>query len=70
MAQQLLKSDDGFFVGRVLKNGNLSKDAYHLSRNEIIKMFSEILEDYCLRYQQPMEVERNGKPYIRATLII
>lgn len=50
MAQQkLLKGDDGFYVGRVLKNGSLSKDAYHISNHEIARMFEDYLRDYCKR---------------------
>lgn len=70
MAQQLLKSDDGFYVGKILKNGNLSKEAYHISNNEIIGMFAEYLQDYCLRTGKPLEIMRGDKPFIRATLVI
>lgn len=68
--QQLLKSKDGFYVGRILKNGGVSKDAYHITENEIIGMFSEYLQDYCLRNGKPLEIMRKGKPFIRATLVI
>ena len=47
--QKLLKSSDGFYVGRVLKNGSLSKDAYHISNNEIALMFEDYLRHYCAR---------------------
>ena len=47
--QKLLKSNDGFYVGRVLKNGGLSKDAYHISNHEIARMFEDYLRDYCER---------------------
>lgn len=47
--QKLLKSLDGFYVGRVLKNGELSKDAYKLSDQDIAKMFEDYLRRYCLR---------------------
>ena len=50
MAQQkLLKGDDGFYVGRVLKNGELSKDAYKLSDMDIALLFEEYLRRYCER---------------------
>jgi hypothetical protein len=50
MAQQkLLKGNDGFYVGRVLKNGSLSKDAYHISNHEIALMFEDYLRGYCER---------------------
>lgn len=47
--QKLLKSIDGFYVGRVLKNGELSKDAYKLSDMDIVLLFEEYLRRYCLR---------------------
>lgn len=47
--QKLLKGADGFYVGRVLKSGNLSKDAYHISNQEIARMFEDYLRSYCLR---------------------
>lgn len=68
--QQLLKSKDGFYVGRILKKGGISNDAYHITENEIIGMFSEYLQDYCLRNGKPLEIMRKGKPFIRATLVI
>ena len=47
--QKLLKSIDGFYVGRVLKNGELSKDAYKLSDMDIALLFEEYLRRYCER---------------------
>ena len=47
--QKLLKSMDGFYVGRVLKNGTLSKDAYKISEQEIALMFEDYLRRYCQR---------------------
>lgn len=47
--QKLLKGADGFYVGRVLKNGNLSKDAYRLSGKEIVLLYEDYLRNYCKR---------------------
>lgn len=47
--QKLLKSMDGFYVGRILKSGELSKDAYKISDKEIAMMFEYYLRCYCLR---------------------
>ena len=49
MSQKLLKGDDGFYVGRVLKSGELSKDSYKLSDTEIALMFEDYLRRYCER---------------------
>ena len=63
--------EDGIYFGKPLKNGSVSKDAKKISKEEIVELFSEILQDHCLRNQTPtMEIERNGKPFIRAQLII
>ena len=47
--QKILKSMDGFYVGRILKSGDLSKDAYKISDHEIAMMFEDYLRRYCLR---------------------
>ena len=47
--QKLLQGADGFYVGRVLKSGELSKDAYKLSDQEIARMFEVYLRRYCER---------------------
>lgn len=47
--QKLLKSIDGIYVGRVLKNGELSKNAYKLSDMDIALLFEEYLRRYCAR---------------------
>lgn len=72
MAQQIqfMQCDDGIYVGKPLKNGNLSADARKVTREEIIALFSEIVQDYCLRNQKPMIIERGGKPFIQATIMV
>lgn len=49
MGQKLLKSDDGFYVGSILKDGSLSQDSYHISDTEIALMFEDYLRRYCGR---------------------
>ena len=72
MAQkiQFLRCDDGIYIGKPLKNGTISADSRKVESSEIIALFSEILQDYCLRNQKPMVIEREGKPFIQATLVI
>ena len=67
---QFLQCEDGIYFGRPLKNGSISKDARKVNAEEIIHMFSEFLQDYCLRYKKPLVLERNGKPFIQAQIII
>lgn len=66
---QLLKSRDGFYVGKVLKNGNLSKDAYHISDREIVAMFEDYLTRYCLtKERNVLEVCRGERTVFEAKL--
>lgn len=62
--------EDGIYYGRALKNGTISADSHKVDTGEVIEMFSEILQDYCLRNKKPLVIERNGKPFIEATLIL
>ena len=67
---EFLQCEDGIYFGRALKNGSISKDARKIEDSEIIQMFSDFLQDYCLRYKKPLVLERNGKPFIQAQIII
>ena len=67
---EFLQCEDGIYFARPLKNGSISKDARKVSDDEIIQMFSELLQDHCLRTGKPLTIERGGKPFIQATLII
>ena len=39
----LIKAPDGFYIGRILKSGMLSKDSRKISEQEIITMFEDVL---------------------------
>ena len=67
---EFLHCEDGIYFGRALKNGKISKDARKVENNEIIQMFSEFLQDYCLRTGKPLVLEKSGKPFIQAQIII
>ena len=67
---EFLQCEDGIYFGRALKNGSISKDSRKVTDEEIVKIFSEFLQDYCLRYKKPLVLERNGKPFIQAQIII
>ena len=67
---EFLQCEDGIYFGRALKNGSISKDARKITDEEIIKLFSEVLQNYCLTYKKPLVLERNGKPFIEARIII
>jgi hypothetical protein len=67
---EFLQCEDGIYFGRALKNGSISKDARKIEDEEIIYMFSELLQNYCLTYKKPLVLDRNGKPFIEARIIL
>ena len=67
---EFLQCEDGIYFGRALKNGSISKDSRKITEGEILQMFSELLQNYCLRYNKPLVLERNGKPFIQAQIIL
>ena len=67
---EFLQCEDGIYFGRALKNGSISKDARKITNEEIIYLFSELLQTYCLTYKKPLVLERNGKPFIQAQICI
>lgn len=67
---EFLRCEDGVYFGRALKNGSISKDARKITDVEMANLISEFVQDYCLRNQRPLVLERNGKPIIQATIIV
>ena len=67
---EFLQCEDGIYFGRALKNGSVSKDARKITNEEIIYLFSELLQAYCLTYKKPFVLQRNGKPFIQAQICI
>ena len=67
---EFLQCEDGVYFGRALKNGSISKDARKITNEEIVILFSKFLEDYCLRHKKALVLERNGKPFIQAQILI
>jgi hypothetical protein len=67
---EFLQCEDGLYFGRALKNGTISKDARKITNEEIIYLFSEFLQAYCLTTKKPLILERNGKPFIQAQIFI
>ena len=67
---EFLNCEDGIYFARALKNGSISKDARKITNEEIVYLFSEFLQDYCLRNKKPLVLERNGKPFLQAQIFI
>lgn len=67
---RFLRCEDGIYFARPLKDGTISSDARKISDGEIIQLFSEVLQAYCLTQRKPLVIERNGKPFIEARLVI
>ena len=65
-----LQCEDGIYFGKPLKNGSISKDSRKLEPEEIAQLFSIVAEDFILRNQQPLVIQKNGKPFLQTTLVI
>lgn len=65
-----LRCEDGIYFGRPLKNGSISKDSRRITDEEVIYLMSELVQGYCLKTGKPLVLERNGKPFIQAQIII
>lgn len=67
---EFLRCEDGIYFGRALKNGGISSDARKITDTEIAYLMSELIEGYCLKTGKPLELQKDGKTFIRATLVI
>ena len=67
---EFLQCEDGIYFGRALKNGNISSDARKITDEEIAYLMSELVESYCLQKGKPLELQRDGKVFIRAQIVI
>lgn len=68
---KFLRCDDGIYFARPLKNGGISKDARKVTDAEIVMIFREFLTSWCMKNRvDTMTIERNGKPFIEARLVI
>ena len=67
---EFLRCEDGIYFGRPLKNGGISSDARKITDNEIAYLMSELVQGYCLKTGKPLELQRDGKTFIRATLVL
>lgn len=67
---EFLRCEDGIYFGRALKNGAISADARKITDEEVAYLMSELVEGYCLRTGKPLELQRDGKTFIRATLVL
>ena len=67
---EFLRCEDGIYFGRALKNGGISKDARKITDEEVMYLMGELVEGYCLKTGKPLEIERDGKVFIRAALVL
>lgn len=67
---EFLQCEDGIYFGRPLKNGGISSDARKITDEEILHLMSELVQGYCLKTGKPLELQKDGKTFIRATLVI
>ena len=65
----LIKAPDGFYIGRIMKNGMPSKDARKITEQEIIAMFEDVLKrNRAETGRNVMSVFSHGKPVLVAKL--
>ena len=68
---KFVRCDDGIYFARPLKNGGISKDARKVTDAEIVMLFREFLTSWCLVNRvDTMTIERNGKPFIEARMLV
>ena len=67
---EFLRCDDGIYFGRALRNGGISKDARKITDEEVMYLMGELVEGYCLKTGKPLEIERDGKTFIRAQIVL
>ena len=64
----IFRMEDGFYVGRQLKNGKMAKGAYKLTGNDIMTMFTQFFEDLCKESgkTQLLMQDAEGKLFVTA----
>lgn len=69
---QFVKGDDGVYLAKILKNGNISKNSRKIENEEIIALFEDYLKDYCRRnVTNYLKVEHNNDAsYFEAKLFV
>ena len=65
----LISAPDGFYVGRIMKSGMLSKDSRKISEQEIITMFEDLLRrNKAETGRSVLSLFSHGKPVLVAKL--
>ena len=66
----IFQQEDGFYVGRKLKNGKLGKGAYKLSGQDIMTMFTQFFTDYCEETKKTQLAMRSGDGRLFVTAMV
>ncbi len=65
----LIQAPDGFYIGRIMKSGMLSKDSRKISEQEIMAMFEDLMKrNKAETGQSVMSVFSHGNPILVAKL--
>lgn len=59
-ANDIYQMEDGFYVGRMCKNGKMAKGAYKLTGGDIMTMFAQFFDDYCNESGQKQMLMQNA----------
>jgi hypothetical protein len=52
MKIDIYQKEDGFWVGRELKNGQMAAGSYHITGEDIMTMFTTLFMDFCNEQKQ------------------
>lgn len=65
----LIQAPDGFYIGRIMKSGMISKDSRKISEQEIMAMFEDLMRrNKAETGRDVMSVWSHGNPVIVAKL--
>lgn len=66
----IFQTEDGFFVGRRLKNGRPAKGAYKLTGRDIMTMFTQFFQDYCTDTHTDRLAMEDGHGHVFVTMTV
>ena len=64
----IFQQKDGFYVGRMLKNGKMAKGAYKLTGEDIMTMYAQFFADFCKESGQQQMLMKTGDGQLLVTM--
>ena len=66
----IFQQEDGFYVGRKLKNGKLGKEFYKMTAQDIMTMFTQFFTDFCHETGKTQLAMRSGDGQLFVTACV